>query len=50
MFGKKNLKSENQKQESLYRLLPLLDRQSQPQVYKVKNGKAVLNNITIAKK
>ncbi len=28
----------------------MLARQSQPQVYKVKNGKAVLNDITIAQK
>lgn len=50
MFGKVNLKSENQKTGIIIQASAIVGSSSQPQVYKVKNGKAVLHNITIAQK
>ena len=50
MFGKVNLKSENQKPGIIIPASAIVGTPSQPQVYKVKNGKAVLNDITIAQK
>ena len=50
MFGKVNLKSENQKTGIIIPASAIVGTSSQPQVYKVKNGKAVLNSITIAQK
>ncbi|MDI1353780.1 MAG: efflux RND transporter periplasmic adaptor subunit [bacterium] len=50
MFGKINLKSENQKMGIIIPASAIVGTSSQPQVYKVKNGKAVLNDITIAQK
>ena len=50
MFGKVNLKSENQKTGIIIPASAIVGSSSQPQVYKVKNGKAVLHNITIAQK
>ena len=50
MFGKVNLKSENQKTGIIMPASAIVGSSSQPQVYKVKNGKAVLHNITIAQK
>ena len=50
MFGKVNLKSENQKTGIIIPASAIIGSSSQPQVYKVKNGKAVLHNITIAQK
>ena len=50
MFGKVNLKSENQKTGIIIPASAIVGSSSQPQVYKVKNGKAVLNNISIAQK
>ena len=50
MFGKVNLKSENQKTGIIIPSSAIIGSSSQPQVYKVKNGKAVLHNITIAQK
>lgn len=50
MFGKVNLKSENQKNGIIIPGSAIVGSSSQPQVYKVKNGKAVLHNITIAQK
>ncbi len=50
MFGKINLKSDNQKSGIIIPSSVIIGSSSQPQVYKVKNGKAVLHNITIAQK
>ena len=50
MFGKVNLKSENQKTGIIIPASAIVGSSTQPQVYKVKNGKAVLHNITIAQK
>lgn len=50
MFGKVNLKSENQKVEIIIPASAIVGTASQPQVYKVINGQAVLHNITIAQK
>ncbi len=50
MFGKVNLKSDNQKTGIIIPSSAIIGSSSQPQVYKVKNGKAVLHNITIAQK
>ncbi|MBL7918930.1 MAG: efflux RND transporter periplasmic adaptor subunit [Bacteroidia bacterium] len=50
MFGKVNLKSENQKTGIIIPASAIVESSSQPQVYKVKNGKAVLNSISIAQK
>jgi RND family efflux transporter MFP subunit len=50
MFGKVNLKSDHQKTGIIIPASAIVGSSSQPQVYKVKNGKAVLHNITIAQK
>jgi len=50
MFGKVNLKSDNQKTGIIIPSSAIIGSSSQPQVYKIKNGKAVLHNITIAQK
>lgn len=50
MFGKVSMKSENQKSGIIIPASAIIGTSSQPQVYKVKNGKAVLNDITIAQK
>jgi RND family efflux transporter MFP subunit len=50
MFGKVSMKSENQKSGIIIPASTIVGTSSQPQVYKVKNGKAVLNDITIAQK
>jgi len=50
MFGKVNLKSENQKTGIIIPASAIVGTSTQPQVYKVKNGKAVLNSISIAQK
>lgn len=50
MFGKVNLKSENQKTGIIIPAAAIVGSSSQPQVYKVKNGKALLNSISIAQK
>lgn len=50
MFGKVNLKSDNQKTGIIIPASAIVGSSSQPQVYKVKNGKAILHNITIAQK
>lgn len=50
MFGKVNLKSENQKTGIIIPASAIVGSSSQPQVYKIKNGKAVLHSITIAQK
>jgi len=50
MFGKVNLSNENQKTGIIIPTSAIVGSSSQPQVYKIKNGKAVLNDITIAQK
>ena len=50
MFGKVKLKSDNQKSGIIIPSSAIIGSSSQPQVYKVKNGKAILHNITIAQK
>jgi len=50
MFGKVSMKSENQKSGIIIPASTIVGTSSQPQVYKVKNGKAVLIDITIAQK
>lgn len=50
MFGKVNLKSEDQKTGIIIPASAIVGSSSQPQVYIAKNGKAVLHNITIAQK
>ena len=50
MFGKVSMKSENQKSEIIIPASAIVGTSSQPQVYKVKDGKAVLNDIKIAQK
>jgi RND family efflux transporter MFP subunit len=50
MFGKVNLKSDNQKTGIIIPASAIVGSSSQPQVYKVKKGKAVLNSIIIAQK
>jgi RND family efflux transporter MFP subunit len=50
MFGKVNLKSDNQKSGIIIPSSAIVGSSNQPQVYKVKNGKAVLHNVTIAQK
>ena len=50
MFGKVNLKSDNQKTGIIIQASAIVGSSSQPQVYKVKNGKAVINSISIAQK
>jgi len=55
MFGKVNLvangvKSGNQKTGIIIPASAIVGSSNQPQVYKVKNGKAILHNITIAQK
>lgn len=50
MFGKVNLKSENQKTGIIIPASAIVGSSSQPQVYKVKNGKALLNSISIAQR
>lgn len=50
MFGKVHVKSENQKTGIIIPSSSITGSSGQPQVYKVKNGKAVLHNITIAQK
>ncbi len=50
MFGKVSMKSENQKSGIIILASAIVGTSSQPQVYKVKDGKAVLSDITIAQK
>ena len=50
MFGKVNLSNENQKTGIIIPTSAIVGSSSQPQVYKINNGKAVLNDITIAQK
>lgn len=50
MFGKLNLKNDTPEQGIILPASVIVGSESQPQVYLVKNGKAILQNITISKK
>ncbi len=50
MFGKLNLKNDTPEQGVVIPASVIVGSESQPQVYLVKNGKAILQNITISKK
>jgi RND family efflux transporter MFP subunit len=50
MFGEVNLKNENQEKGIIIPASAIVGTANQPQVYLIKNGKSVLQNITISKK
>ena len=50
MFGKLNLRNDTPEQGIVIPAAVIVGSESQPQVYLVKNGKAILQNITISKK
>jgi hypothetical protein len=50
MFGKVNLKNDNQEKSIIISASAIVGAANQPQVYLIKNGKSVLQNITISKK
>ena len=50
MFGKVNLKNDIQEKGIIISSSAIVGSENQPQVYLIKNGKAVLQNITISKK
>jgi len=50
MFGKVNLKNDNQEKGIIIPASAIVGTANQPQVYLIKNGKSVLQNITISKK
>ena len=50
MFGKLNLRNDTPEQGIVIPASVIVGSENQPQVYQVKNGKAVLQNITISKK
>lgn len=50
MFGKLNLKNDTPEQGIVIPASVIVGSENQPQVYLVKNGKAILQNITISKK
>lgn len=50
MFGKVNLKSDTQKTGIIIPASAIVGTANQPQVYLVKNGKAILQNITISQR
>ncbi len=50
MFGKVNLKNETQEKGIIIPASAIVGTANQPQVYLIKNGKSVLQNITISKK
>ena len=50
MFGKVNLKNDIQEKGIIISSFVIVGSENQPQVYLIKNGKAVLQNITISKK
>jgi RND family efflux transporter MFP subunit len=50
MFGKVNLKNDNQETSIIIPASAIVGTANQPQVYLIKNGKSVLQNITISKK
>ena len=50
MFGKVNLKNDTQEKGIIISSSAIIGSANQPQVYLIKNGKSVLQNITISKK
>ncbi len=50
MFGKVNLKNDTQEKGIIISSSSIVGSESQPQVYIIKNGKAILQNIKISKK
>ncbi len=50
MFGKVNLKSNTQEKGIIIPASAIVGTANQPQVYLIKNGKSVLQNITVSKK
>ncbi|MFZ7165910.1 MAG: efflux RND transporter periplasmic adaptor subunit [Bacteroidota bacterium] len=50
MFGKVNLKNDTQEKSIIIPASAIVGTANQPQVYLIKNGKSVLQNITISKK
>lgn len=50
MFGKVKLKSDSQEKDIVIPALAIVGSTNQPQVYLIKNGKSVLQNITISKR
>ena len=50
MFGKVNLKNETQEKAIIVNSSSIIGSDNQPQVYLIRNGKAILKNITISKK
>lgn len=50
MFGKVNLKNETQEKAIIISSSAIIGSDNQPQVYMIRNGKAILQNITISKK
>lgn len=50
MFGKVNLKNDTQEKGIIIPASAIVGTANQPQVYLIKNGKSVLQNITISKK
>jgi RND family efflux transporter MFP subunit len=50
MFGKVNLKYETQEKAIIISSSAIIGSDNQPQVYMIRNGKAILQNITISKK
>lgn len=50
MFGKVNLKNDIQKMGIIISSSAIVGSENQPQVYLIKNGKAILQNIVISKK
>jgi len=50
MFGKVNLKNDIQENGIIISSSAIVDSENQPQVYVIKNGKAILQNLIISKK
>lgn len=50
MFGKVNLKNDTQEKGIIISSSAIVGSENQPQIYLIKNGKAVLQNIVISKK
>jgi hypothetical protein len=50
MFGKVNLKNDIEEKGIIISASAIVGSANQPQIYLIKNGKSVLQNITISKK
>jgi len=50
MFGKVNLKSDTEEKGIIISSSAIVGSENQPQVYLIKNGKAILQNIVVSKK